>query len=484
MSPTKQEVKIARMKYMYHPPILSSSFSQGLDFTHSLDEGSGGYIDAPQSSANPHCQRSPLSSFGAEAHSGRFPSGLFYEMQAPIQIGSEVGSTPPIQIQGKVSRYLTESKVMAPAACSTFPAIQGLITNATQTYSTVHGKVATPQYGKGEAFGGILQKSNNFKQLEYSEIPVSQTRPSRAANDQTQFLMNKLLSWEAKSYSRKAQSFIPWESAPPTDTQRKFIEKLGSTKGLDGAQIEAIAMAINNPAPGFSIPDFMQTVSTKADEEDNFSVESGEMIRTEEWYRLKPPSNIDRQRLRRIMSKAAKDVTNSVQEPTIGSQNGTTRGEEAQRWFEEDNRADKGLRDFVKKMSQQHITRRTNDTTITRNAQASAKEDEQITLNAVLSDVIINMSSYFANSSSSQPRDEFFKVKRVPEFAIERDSLLGGCQDNFSYFDDVQDGFHLAPARIARDPRFHPQIHEGPKVKPDEEWKLRHELYGGALSRG
>jgi len=109
--------------------------------------------------------------------------------------------------------------------------------------------------------------------------------------------------------------------------------------------------------------------------------------------------------------------------------------------------------------------------------------DHGIADTLVLGNVIDTVKYYFDQIRLPEAhRNLLFKVKSVPDFAIERGTVVTGMPSTaLSYFEEDQGGFHGAPVRIARDPRFRPQCKDGLKVKPEEEWKHRHEMYGRRL---
>ncbi|RVX69100.1 hypothetical protein B0A52_06813 [Exophiala mesophila] len=75
-------------------------------------------------------------------------------------------------------------------------------------------------------------------------------------------------------------------------------------------------------------------------------------------------------------------------------------------------------------------------------------------------------------------KEYWCKYKAAPEYAIERSRLLLSGVGITSYFEEKAGGFYNTPVRIARDPRFRPANKDGVKIKSDDDWNLRHELFG------
>lgn len=208
------------------------------------------------------------------------------------------------------------------------------------------------------------------------------------------------------------------------------------------------------------------------------------LVGSVEWMRLAPITSAERDRVRRRMAIAAKLATNEVPYSNISAGQEKEDLVQSQNWFHTDGRGERLLRQQVDLSAQAHASK------VVANIRArnggelpdhfQDGKDDGVAATLILGNVACNLQTYLVGDRKSiEQRKNFHKVKSVPDWCTERAGLpmrgMGGAD---SYFDGAAGGFYGAPVRVARDPRFRPQVKEGMKVKPEEEWKNRHEMYG------
>ncbi len=269
-----------------------------------------------------------------------------------------------------------------------------------------------------------------------------------------------------------------WEVMPPPDDESVegptiFTNNIGS--GNDPGNVK--------PAPGLPFPSTFsppQLPLEKIDAIDSSAPQVGSI----EWMQLAPMTTGERDRVRRRMALAAKSVTNEGPLNRIATGQDKEDLAETQKWFHTDARGERLLRQQVDLSAQAHAS------TIIANIKArnggelpelfQDGKDDGVAATLILGNVACNLQTYLVGDRKSiEQRRNFHKVKSVPDWCTERGGMaLGGLGGGDSYFDGAAGGFYGAPVRVARDPRFRPQVKEGMKVKPEEEWKNRHEMYG------
>jgi hypothetical protein len=188
------------------------------------------------------------------------------------------------------------------------------------------------------------------------------------------------------------------------------------------------------------------------------------------------------------MAKAAADLAPKITRPGLFDSNDSSSGQgndlkHSKEWFYCDLRGEQAFRAQLPAIAAKHAAirqaaaRRANGGTLPNDFKLGI--DDGVAANIIMGEVIANLASYvIGDRKCAEQRRNFHKVKSVPEFATERGGSSGASGSSNSYCDDDEAGFQGAPVRIARDPRFRPQGKEGVKLKPEEEWKNRHEMYG------
>jgi hypothetical protein len=286
--------------------------------------------------------------------------------------------------------------------------------------------------------------------------------------------------WEVRSKD-SSQRVGEWEVMPPpadqtSDGAWSFTNNSHDRKGS----------IMIRPAPGLPVPSNFGP--PKLFVEDSRVAEpdasTTPQVGSAEWMRLAPITAVERNRVRRCMARAAKSITNETPLSSIAVGQCTENLAEIREWFHSDARGERLLRQQVDLSAQAHATnvianmRARNGGELPEHFKTG--QDDGLAATLVLGNVACNLQTYLVgNRKSVEQRKNFHRVKGVPDWCTERGGLiLGGLGGGDSYFDGATGGFYGAPVRVARDPRFRPQMKEGMKMKPEEEWKNRHEMYG------
>ena len=254
-------------------------------------------------------------------------------------------------------------------------------------------------------------------------------------------------------YAYIKDSPSPWRVVVANEEQRQIIIKSRSARGLNAGDSEKLAAAINNPAPGLQPPQFVQTEQNEhqalpEEIQSDITLPAG----FEQWCKLKQPTEQDRRSMLRLMAQTEKDMGTPGQcfDFVVGS-------DQAENRIMEATNTDKRIREYVRSIAALEARKKTHEAKMKHNGKLPADFDDGFRSSMILGDVILNVGSYFdSRKADGVPNDSFTNFKAVPEYAIERTGLLPSLRHHSSYFDDVQEGFHQAPARIARDPRFRP----------------------------
>ena len=329
-----------------------------------------------------------------------------------------------------------------------------------------------------------------------SDPSVTRAETSTSSvSDQISAVVTRVpVSWSVVPIPYTSQSNMPWEVKTPTAPQKDVIRGLEWRPELSMTEVEVLANAINNPAPGLPCPHielrprspngFFQGKPT--DE----SLALVDPVGSPAWAQLRPMAKTERERVRACMTKAALQVAPKVPQPAVRTviddvEINKLRLDDSNHWFHQDGRGSQSLRARLPAIAEVHATNRkafaakANGGVLPNDFKEGL--DDGVAANLILGEVMLNLREYVdGDRTSVEQRRNFHKVKSVPNFATERVGLLSGLTGMGtaeSYFDGEQGGFVTAPVRIARDPRFRPQG-EGLKLKPEEEWKNRHEMYG------
>ncbi|KAK5065294.1 hypothetical protein LTR84_001132 [Exophiala bonariae] len=204
-------------------------------------------------------------------------------------------------------------------------------------------------------------------------------------------------------------------------------------------------------------------------------------IDSSDWLDLRPVTKLERTWMNRMIRSCSRvedideDRGLNVQFPAIRCDNLDIQGDDKSPSTRMARKALNRIANdyFVRRLSQ--LT--TNDGSISSSDSARAKI-ETASIGAI-GDILVNIrSSSDLHGSDKDDIGYFCKYKPAPEYAIERGRMMAGNAGSSSFFEEDTGGFYNAPSRIARDPRFRPASKEGLKSKVDDEWKLRHDIYG------
>ena len=301
-----------------------------------------------------------------------------------------------------------------------------------------------------------------------------------------------VVPWKVRSCPPSGHENVPWEVMPAPDISANTESHANASPGFKVS--DSMANSYGNPVPGLLLPAIFGpkgTGSPDASTKGRQTITSRDpiyRIGSREWGQLGPMTSTERARTRACMAKAAAAETISIPGSLISEERSKytnqSRITETQKWFKTDARGEALLReDLINIAAGEAEVRKTtaaySNGGILPAAFKSGIDDGQAA-NILLGNVVGNLKNYLTGERDSvEQRRNFFKVKTVPDFCTERGGLLRGiAATGDSYFDREQEGYDRVPARIARDPRFRPQGREGLKVKPDEEWKHRLEMYG------
>lgn len=223
------------------------------------------------------------------------------------------------------------------------------------------------------------------------------------------------------------------------------------------------------------------------------------------FYTLKPLGMSERRNVQRLSKEArdelagtfktpftsqpaATDVRGATRPPLFSSVNGENinrvRAQDAEDWFYGPSAVEETAR-------HNELAAKMHECAIRDNALSKKSEEETAMEKAMMATVIGNVTRNVVGiwDNCKLPDDKRtypFKVKPVPDHAIERPSVMTGGASIFSgFFDDLAvkgDESKVilpTPKRIARDPRFRPAgPKEGGKLTIEEERVARREAYG------
>ena len=287
----------------------------------------------------------------------------------------------------------------------------------------------------------------------------------------------------------KQQPLVPWDVRPKDSIRNRNEWEVMPPPANQSSEPIQVANEIesdnslNNikPAPGLPFPSTLGLPRLFLEAPD---ASAAPQVGSIEWMRLAPMTTAERDRVRRLMALAAKSITNKVPLSSTAAGQGKEDLVETQDWFYADSRGERLLRQQVNLSAQAHASlvianiKSRNGGELPEQFQDG--KDDGLAATLILGNVACNLQTYLVGDRKSiEQRRNFHKVKSVPDWCTERGGLaLGGLGGGDSYFDGAAGGFYGAPVRVARDPRFRPQVKEGMKVKPEEEWKNRHEMYG------
>jgi hypothetical protein len=338
----------------------------------------------------------------------------------------------------------------------------------------------------------------------YKERDQSQQNAKPARNDTDPSLtsshMDNRVS-EDESRDKKRYRPVPWAVRPRLSDRNWEAMPLAAEEGkqskanippsLSKDELEIMANAICKS----TTPEILQLESRNTLPNDPINGELTDKrlnpidrVGSEEWTKFRPITSFERERVRACMAKAAADLAPNIPRPGLFDKKESSNGVEddlkhSQEWFYRDFRGEQSFRAQLPAIAEKHAALR-RAVAMNANGGALPKDfklgvDDGIAANIMVGEVIATLASYvIGDRKSADQRKNFHKVKSVPEFATERGGVSSGSGSSDSYFDDVDAGFQGAPVRIARDPRFRPQGKDGLKLKPEEEWKNRHEMYG------
>jgi len=364
--------------------------------------------------------------------------------------------------------------------------MQSFVTEATQEALARNGKTVLHNLNLHKEKDQPQQKENSCYNNTDLSLPTGYMDSRTCQNESRRKEQRRPAPWVV----RPRLSDGTWDVTPQPakqGNQSKINLPPWPTKG----ELEIIANGIENHPLGLG---FLHVGSRETIEYEPSNGEPPDerlnpidQVGSVEWAHFRPITSIECERVRACMAKAAVDLAPNIPRPRLFDKDRVSGQQDdlkhTQEWFRGDARGERAFRAQLPVIAEKHATLRR---AAARHANGGSLPndfklglDDGIAASIIIGEVIANLSSYvLGDRKSAEQRKNFHKVKSVPEFATERGGMSGALRSSDSYFDDQEGGFQRAPVRIARDPRFRPQGKEGLKLKLEEEWKNRHEMYG------
>lgn len=247
----------------------------------------------------------------------------------------------------------------------------------------------------------------------------------------------------------------------------------------DAGQEAAVRIAPRVP-PGFQ--DIASSNTSESEEQDEPVIVSDTDARlrqafgvgTNDWFDLKPITRQERKKMSDTMKRVAGDLYESFRDP-IELLPDPQKATHVRQWHCTDPRRRQDVRIEVAHIAEEYATRPRVE-----GESGSSESDNRLVSAGNISgagNVLTNLTEYFSEYKDEDNAGWLNRTKPVPEFAIVSSSGSGFMGGSKSLFEDEQGGFHNAPSRIARDPRFRPQAREETQRKVEEEWSYRQDMY-------
>lgn len=485
ISPTKQEQKLSMLGNILVPPTMQGL--EGTQFTmahHGMMQQDDPFSQVPPQPFA-HAQQYLWDRAGND---GYFPG---YHMPFPDQSQQIQGGYENERAAGYTSAY-TAHKPSPPIGLDStvnqntiFPVFRdanqppcGSPLRPREPYDTERAMKECVSKLKEEAKDGktVLRNPNVHKE----QIGRTDTESNRLAVMKPDLRQSSHppVPWEVQAKGKPDANM--WEfMPPPAKVNLNAASPLGDEP--QAGQESGIVESAPGPPPS-SISGLhelsLQDLTDRVENSDTPQVGSAA------WMRLVPVTPVERARVRRCMARAARSVTNDVPERDILPSSNHEDTLQTQKWFYTDARGERLMREQVILNAQAHATRVIAHVKAHNGGELPEQfaygKDDGFAATLILGNVACNLQTYLVGDRTSlDQRRNFHKVKSVPDWCTERGGLsVGGLGGGDSYFDGAAGGFYGAPVRVARDPRFRPQVKEGMKIKPEEEWKNRHEMYG------
>lgn len=343
-------------------------------------------------------------------------------------------------------------------------------------------------------------------------VPNQQSTISESAGSTSQLTVRPRVSLPSgdEPYDRKTkmQSFVAAQQAlAKTGKTVLHNPDLHRVKASGGASLAAPGNATTTPeheyrgdassprpttffkpTPGFDSPGSSYQ-GAEADAVDDPSPLDAATLReifgvnTENWLELEPVTKFQRMKMSRVIK-----LFSSAQSPEtpqgFAQRSNVEKRAELMRWMHLANRDTKPItatRKIFEDAARERLSTSTANSAGRGDPMSKSLSDAEVECAAICAVGDIMATLIDDNNSSGAPVDSdplFGKYKNAPEYAIERGRLLMGKGGSMSFFEDHTGGFYNAPSRIARDPRFRPAGKEDVKIKQEESWKHRADIYG------
>ena len=449
ISPTKQENKFASMSHHFAGP------SVGHFTPH------GHFTPAAGSFANELLPPTATSQFAKTAGGGFYQGRIIFPNPAPRPVRQQASSDNVIEMDGS---YSDASSFGIPPIVRPYSYPQSATTHMPQPVGTDPMASATPPKPV------IVPLTSEEGDKPYDRKTKVE---SFVATQQALARTGKTVLHNPDLHRVKASEGVsPASSGSGLTTPDHGSYNQVLTPG---------SVSVLKLPPGFGVPGLSRQTSEAENDEKASSIDQATLqqifeTENEEWLELRPVTENDRKKMRRIMKTFARaQAPDAIREFT--QETNGRRKEELTQWMHDANKDCKPITATRKMFEEAAKERLLSGPNALDGFSLSAAEVECATICAV-GDIVASLVENGSSASGTANEGLFWRYKPAPEYAIERGRLLLVNTGNTSFFEDDTGGFYTAPSRIARDPRFRPAGKEAIPVKADENWKMRADMYG------
>ena len=334
-----------------------------------------------------------------------------------------------------------------------------------EQYKASLAKAAFEKKGKTVLHNPELHKAQSSPYQPSSDNIITDKQSSNEINDDTTW--SDLEDIVKPKEKRRGSSHVDTEGSkksleePPYDITKKM------QTDVFAGHTNAPRISMTGPPPGLELP------------MDKSGGVQGNGLKEfpDDFYTLKPISRAEMKRVQQLSQAARDDLSGTFRQPlfsTVNNENiNTVRAKEAEDWFFGNHREEVNAY-HIELATKMHEAAIRDDALSKKGEEETAMEKAMIA--QVIGNVIGNVKNVWDECKLPEERRSYpFKIKPVPEHAIERPSVVTGGASIFSgFFEDTavkgesEKAFMPTPRRIARDPRFRPAA---PKEALTEEEK-------------
>ncbi|EXJ62995.1 hypothetical protein A1O7_03439 [Cladophialophora yegresii CBS 114405] len=453
ISPTKQETKLASLSQQFAGP--PPSFVARHDH---FTAGSGGIGN----SGLP-----PISAIHSGQEASLYPGAIFLTNPPGRPHLQQVNSDSAVDMEGSFSGSASCNIPNIVRHYSYPDALAAPLEQPQATEQTT--RIAAPQIARGPILHSWEEEPYDRKIKMQSFVAAQQALAKTGKTVLHNPDLHRVRTSEATSPARSGST----ATTPEHDLRRQMLNP-GT-------------VSILKPPPGFGAQSSPRPTSEEDDNKKSCPIDQATLrqifeVDKQDWLELKPVTKEQRTKMNRVMNTFAR--AQAPDHPReFGPKAHEDKKENLRRWMQlanKDNRPVTATNKLFEEAARERLSIGAvgigGDGATT--SQLSHAEIECAAICAV-GEIVANL---IDEGGSSRPHTDtdglFAKYKPAPEYAIERGRLLLGSSGSMSFFEDNAGGFHTAPSRIARDPRFRPAGKESIQVKADDGWKLRADVYG------